>query len=55
MNKEKFYGATYSVEKDSFGEITGVFEVEPDWDGFRFHGYCRPSQAEIDLFMGGQQ
>lgn len=34
------YGATYSTDPGSFGEITAVFEVEEGWDGFRFHGYA---------------
>ena len=33
-------GATYSTEKENFGEITNTFEVPADWQGFRYHGYC---------------
>lgn len=41
------YGATYSTDPDTFGEITNVFPVPDDWDGYRFHGYCRPTADEI--------
>ena len=40
------YGATYQKE-DGEIVITGVFPVDPDWDGYRFHGYCRPTVDEI--------
>jgi len=33
-------GATYSTEKENFGEITNTFEVPADWQGYRYHGYC---------------
>lgn len=36
----KYYGATYSTEKWNFGEILSTFEVDADWQGFRYHGYC---------------
>ena len=42
------YGATYSTDPGSFGEITAVFEVEEGWDGFRFHGYCVPTDQEVE-------
>ena len=29
------------------GEITSLFPVSNDWDGYRFHGYIRPSRAEV--------
>ena len=40
------YGATYSIEDDQL-VITHVFPVDADWDGYRFHGYCRPTAEEI--------
>ena len=45
------YGATYSTDPGSFGEITAVFEVEEGWDGFRFHGYCVPTDQEVEKFF----
>jgi hypothetical protein len=45
------YGATYSTDPDNFGEITHVFEVDPDWQGYRFHGYCKPTQEEVEAFF----
>ena len=45
------FGATYSTEKENFGEILAVFEVPADWQGYRFHGYCWPSQKEVDAFF----
>jgi len=43
-------GATYSTEKENFGEITNTFDVPVDWQGFRYHGYCwaptKPSPVE---------
>lgn len=47
---EMHFGATYSTESHNFGEITSVFVVDADWDGYRFHGYCRPSAADIAAF-----
>jgi len=40
------YGATYVIEDDQL-VITNVFPVPEDWDGYRFHGYCRPTAEEI--------
>ena len=40
------YGATYTIE-DGQLVITNVFPVSDDWDGYRFHGYCRPTADEI--------
>jgi hypothetical protein len=40
------FGATYIIENGEL-VITGVFPVEPDWQGFRHHGYCRPTAQEI--------
>ena len=40
------YGAAYVIEDDQL-VITNVFPVDADWDGYRFHGYCRPTLAEI--------
>jgi len=48
------YGATYSTDPGSFGEITAVFEVEEGWDGFRFHGYCVPTDQEVEKFFLGR-
>jgi len=48
----KTYGATYSTETHNFGEIIAVFEVEPDWQGFRFHGYCTPSSDDVAKYFG---
>jgi hypothetical protein len=42
-----YYGATYSTDPESFGEITVIFEVAADWDGYRFHGYCVPTSEEL--------
>lgn len=40
------YGATYVIENGKL-IITSVFPVDSDWDGYRFHGYCRPTPDEI--------
>ena len=45
-NIMKNYGATYTIENDVL-VITNVFPVSEDWDGYRFHGYCRPTVDEI--------
>ena len=29
------------------GEITSLFPVAPDWDGYRFSGYARATAADI--------
>lgn len=42
----QYYGATYTIENDEL-EVTSVFPVDADWDGYKFHGYCRPTPAEI--------
>ena len=41
------YGATYSTDEHNFGEIVNVFEVDADWEGYRFHGYCRLTASEV--------
>ena len=41
------YGATYSTDSENFGEITSIFEVDANWDGYRFHGYCVPTAEEL--------
>jgi hypothetical protein len=46
-----YYGATYSTNPESFGKIISVFEVSPDWNGFQFHGYCRPTFEEVEEFF----
>jgi hypothetical protein len=49
----RFYGATYSTDPGpDFGRITSVFEVEADWDGYRFHGYCRATPEEFAEYFG---
>jgi len=49
------YGATYNTEPgDEFGRITNVFPVPEDWDGYRFHGYCLPTQEDVAEFFGDQ-
>ena len=48
------YGATYSTDAENFGEILEIFPVEDDWQGFRFHGYCWPSQQDLDNFFQGE-
>ncbi|MFA5898086.1 MAG: hypothetical protein WC829_03115 [Hyphomicrobium sp.] len=52
---EKHFGATYCTDADSFGEITSVFEVDPDWTGYRFHGYCTPSDEEVEAFYSAKK
>jgi len=42
-----YFGATYSTDPENFGEITAIFEVAADWDGYRFHGYCVPTSDEL--------
>jgi hypothetical protein len=42
-----YYGATYSIDPENFGEITAIFEVNANWDGYRFHGYCVPTSEEL--------
>ena len=50
------YGATYNTSPDQFGEITAVFLVDADWQGFRFHGYCLPTAEEVaDFFRQSNQ
>lgn len=41
------YGATYVAAEDHTWVITHVFPVRWDWDGYRFHGYCRPERQDI--------
>lgn len=49
---ETFWGATYNTEPGpQYGEITDVFEVESDWQGFRYHGYCVPTPFEMKEFF----
>ena len=36
----KYWGATYSTDAWNFGEITSIFVVPEDWEGYRHHGYC---------------
>ena len=53
MANQRFYGATYSTEKGSFGEIISVFEVPSDWDGYRFHGYCWAPAEAVETYLKG--
>ena len=41
------YGATYQLDENDELVITNVFVVPEDWDGYRFAGYCRPTEEEI--------
>ena len=41
------YGATYETGREGFGEITSIFEVAPDWEGYRFHGYTTPTPSDL--------
>lgn len=50
-SENPYYGATYSTDPDTFGEITAIFNVEPEWDGYRYHGYCRPTPEEVAAFF----
>ena len=50
MEEAMFFGATYSTESHNFGEINHIFVVDADWDGYRFHGYCVPTAAEVAAF-----
>ena len=53
MNETTYYGATYCTESgEDFGKITAIFEVADNWDGYRFHGYCRPSAEDVAAFFG---
>ena len=45
------FAATYSTEKETFGQITSIFEVEEGWTGYRHHGYCRPTEDEVLEFF----
>ena len=45
-----YFGATYSTEAHNFGELMSVFVVDADWEGYRFHGYCVPSAADVAAF-----
>lgn len=46
----KHYGFTYNTNKKDFGKIISIFEVEPDWEGFRHHGYgAAPIELEQKL------
>lgn len=47
MQDEKFYGAKYSTKPYNFGRIEYIFEVGPDWQGYRYHGYCIPTKLEV--------
>ena len=40
------YGATCTTIDGDF-VVTNVFPVDENWDGYRFHGYCRPTEEEI--------
>ena len=46
QNAGQLFGATYEIVDDQL-VITNVFPVPWDWDGYRFHGYCRPTRQEI--------
>ena len=47
------YGATYNTESgEEFGKITSVFQVDADWGGYRHHGYCWPTQEQVEVFLG---
>lgn len=51
-NEHVNYGATYCTESgEDFGKITAIFEVDADWDGYRFHGYCVPTKEDIADFQ----
>jgi hypothetical protein len=41
------YGARCAVI-DGEWVVTHVYPVPWDWDGYMFHGYCRPMAAEIE-------
>jgi hypothetical protein len=47
MNTQQQYGATCAVI-DGTWVITHIFPVAAVDDGWRFHGYCRPTRAEIE-------
>lgn len=50
--KRRNYGATYCTEPgESFGTLTAIFEVTADWDGYRYHGYCTPSEADVQEWL----
>ncbi len=34
------------------GEVTSLFPVSNDWDGYRFHGYARATRAEVLAYYG---
>ena len=48
------YGATYSTERENFGEITHVFPVDDDWQGYTFHGYCWASPSDVAVFYASE-
>lgn len=43
------FGAT--VQGD---EITAIFPVPSDWDGYRFQGYTRPHAGEVITHYGSK-
>ena len=47
MHTTQQYGATYTIDENGETVIGSVFPVDPDWEGYRFHGYCRPSKEDI--------
>lgn len=51
MNNNTFFGATYSTGRENFGQIISIFEVDSDWDGYRFYGYCVPTEKQIEEFF----
>jgi predicted metal-dependent hydrolase len=36
------------------GEVTSLFPVNADWDGYRFHGYDRATRAEVLEYYGSK-
>jgi hypothetical protein len=54
-NINQNYGATYSTDKEDFGKITSIFMVDEDWDGYRYNGYCRPTEAEVYDFYADKK
>ena len=53
MKTTQNFGATYNTTPgEDFGEITSIFLVDVDWDGYKYHGYCRPNAQELQVYFG---
>lgn len=53
-NTTQLYGATYSTDIETFGEVISTFPVDADWDGYRYHGYRWATKKEVGEYLAEQ-